>query len=214
MTFRKPSFTFGSPSAPAGSTPAPASCVLYFDFTDPVSHLASRMADRAGVAGEIEWRGLELRPPPQPPVDPTAAEWRARHAFAGDHPASPPFIPWTRKAHELCEFARERDCPGKVRRALFRAHFVDRTDIGRIDLLVEIAVACGLDRSETKAALDVDRCTEPVLRNRRRAAETGIADVPALVHPGGRVEGPGILGDIERAINGLKAAVRASQQEE
>ncbi|MXX36126.1 MAG: hypothetical protein F4107_00185 [Gemmatimonadetes bacterium] len=215
MTFRKSPFTFGNPRTSDHS-------ILYFDFVDPISHLASRMVDRAGVAAAIEWRGLELCPPPQPMIDPGAAGWRARQTLAAGHarrradngPGPPPIIPWTRKAHELCEFARERDCLDAVRRALFRAHFVDHTDIGRIDLLVEIARAAGLDRSEAKAVLDVDRFAGAVLENRSRALDEGIADVPALVHPGGLLEGPEVLGEIERALAEMKATTQSNNREE
>ncbi len=201
MTFRKPSFTSGNPRGPDHP-------ILYFDFIDPVSHLVGRMADRAGVAAAIEWRGLELRPPPQPMIDPGAAEWRARQTIAVSHagppedgaPSPPPIIPWTRKAHELSEFARERDCLHTVRRSLFRAHFVDHIDIGRIDLLLEIARGAGLDPSETRAVLDVDRYTATVLSHRRDALEEGVRDVPALVQPGERLEGPRLLREIERAM--------------
>lgn len=204
MTFRKSNFTSGNPRAPDHP-------ILYFDFIDPVSHLVSRMVDRAGVAAAIEWRGFELSPPPQPMIDPGSAEWRTRQAVAArsgkgrNRTDAPPIIPWTRKAHELSEFARERDCFRAVRRALFRAHFVDHIDIGRIDLLLEIARGAGLDGSEAKAVLDVDRYTATVISHRRDALEEGVRDVPVLVQPGRRLEGPELLREIERAMEVVAA---------
>lgn len=171
--------------------------ILYFDLVDPTSRQVCDMIDQAGIAEAIDWRGLELCPPPEPMIDPTAPEWQARHA--GGAPP-PPLVPWTRKAHELCEFARGRDCFHAVRRALLRAHFIDHTDIGRIDLLVEIARRAGLDRSETRAALDVDHHTAAVLRNRERALKGGVRDIPALIWRDGRLEGPAILRQIQRLI--------------
>ncbi len=207
MTFRNPSFTSGDPRFSEHP-------ILYFDLADPLSHHLSRLADRAGVAAAIEWRGFELRPPPQPMIDPGGVEWRRRHALAGSHVPPPPIVPWTRKAHELCEFARVRGCPGTVRRALFRAHFVDHTDIGRIDLLVEIARAAGLDPSETKAVLDVDRYTGAVLQTREDAVGMGVTDVPAFVTADGRLEGPAALREIEGAIDALTAAMQSDNREE
>ena len=207
MTFRKVSFTSDDPRSPERPT-------LYFDFVDPASYAVSRVIDRAGVAGMIAWRGFELRPPPQPMIDSGAAEWRARHVLAGSHASPPPIVPWTRKAHELCEFARERDCLHAVRRALFRAHFVDHTDIGRIDLLVEIAREAGLDRSEAKAVLDVDRYAGTVLTSRDQGLARGVADVPALVSADGRLEGPEDLREIERTIENLIATMQGSNREE
>lgn len=208
MTFRKSPFTSSNPEIPDYP-------ILYFDFVDPLSYSVSHMIDHAGVAAAaIKWCGFELRPPPQPMIDPGTAEWRARHALAESDTPPPPIIPWTRKAHELCEFARERDCLHTVRRALFLAHFVDHTDIGRIDLLVEIARAAGLDRSEAKAVLDVDRYSGAVLQSRENALGQGVTDVPALVSRDGRLEGPAVLREIERAIEGLSAHTRENNREE
>ena len=92
-----------------------------------------------------------------------------------------------------------------MRRALFRAHFVDHIDIGRIDLLLEIARGAGLDRSEAKAVLDVDRYAATVLGHRESALEDGVRDVPVLVQPGRRLEGPELLREIERAMEVVAA---------
>ncbi len=219
---------------------SPKPPALYFDLVDPLSLLVSAVMDQSRVAEAVSWRGLELRPPPAALIDPETAEWRARRDFAArqaerlTRPAgplapasaatagaanftamgSPAVVPWTRKAHELCEFARERDCLHAVRRALFRAHFIDRIDIGRIDLLVEVARRAGLDASETRAVLDVDRYTVAVLGNRSKALTQGVAEVPALVLNEGRLEGPAVLGQIERAVELLTRTARANREQE
>lgn len=186
------------------ATPRDDRSAFYFDFVDPVSFVVANMVEEAGAATLIEWRGLELRPPPGRLIDPNGAAWRVRHSRAlelaecvgAGRPPEPTLLPWTRKAHELCEFARERDCAHRVRHDLFRAGFVDHVDIGRIDSLVDIAVRAGLDRTETKAVLDVDRYTGAVLANRKSARTRGIADVPALVSPTGSLVDSGALGEI------------------
>ena len=174
-------------------TPRPT---FFFDFIDPGSYVASHIIDQAEATAVFEWRGFELHPPPAPLIDPGDREWRAyREDLANDANglgapmATPTLVPWTRKAHELAEFARERDCYHVVRRALFKAYFVDRTDIGRIDLLVDIGHGAGFDRSEVKAALDVDRYTDAVFDHRAAAHALGIGEVPALVSAIRRQEG-------------------------
>ena len=175
------------------ATPTP---FFFFDFTDPGSYLASHLLDEADAADRCEWHALELRPPPRSIVDPTDPDWHSYHALtaanAGERGLpmnTPRFIPWTRKAHELTEFAREEHRYHDVRRALFEAHFVDQRDIGRIDLLVEIAAAAGLDRSAAKAALDVDRFAATVRRHRELAKNRNVAEVPAVVYETRRIEG-------------------------
>lgn len=192
------------------ATPRGTLSAFYFDFVDPVCYLVAHLIEAAGAAALVDWRGFELRPPPGGLIDPRADAWRDRQARAltlAEHagivpPSEPTLLPWTRKAHELCEFARERGCAHRIRRALFRAHFVDHADIGRIDALVDIAVQAGLDRTETRAVLDVDRFTGAVLAGRKSAQTRGIADVPALVSGTGRLVDAGarseIMGWIER----------------
>lgn len=184
------------------ATPTP---VFFFDFTDPGSYLASHLLDEAGVAERCEWRGLELRPPPRALVDPADPDWRSYHALIADCAGkrglpmnTPSFVPWTRKAHELAEFAREQDCYQAVKIALFEAHFVDRSDIGRIDLLVEVASASGLDRSGAKATLDVDRHAAALSAHRELAKNWNVAEVPALVHGAWRIEGLKSHADVSR----------------
>lgn len=186
------------------ATPRGNGGIFFFDFIDPVSCVVAHMIEEARAAALVEWRGFELCPPPGVLIDPRHNAWRGRHARALTlarrartlQPSGPTFLPWTRKAHELCEFARGKDSVHPVRRALFRAHFVDHADIGRIDLLVEIAARAGLDRTEAKAVLDVDRYAGAVLANRKAARTRGIADVPALVTSGGSLVDSGALSEI------------------
>ncbi len=193
---------------------------FYFDLTDPGSRLAAHLIDEAGAADAVEWRGFELRPPPRPLIDPTSADWSAYQAQAvecareiGVPMHTPQLVPWTRKAHELAEFAREGDCYHAVRRALFEAHFVDRTDIGRIDLLVDIAHRAGLDRTEAKAVLDVDRFTRVVLEQREAAREHGISVVPALVAGDRRLEGLATAAEIARWTRWIRNELEAAKEE-
>lgn len=189
------------------ATPETPSGEFHFDFIDPVSCVVSHMIDRAGVEDSFVWCGLELRPPPAPMVDPQGASWRFRHSEAqmfsqtmGLSMSQPDFVPWTRKAHELCEFARDRDRFHAVRRALFRAHFVDRIDIGRIDLLTEVAHDAGLDRTEARAALDVDGYEETIRRTRESALERKIVTVPTVITAAGRLADTGSLREIQRLL--------------
>jgi predicted DsbA family dithiol-disulfide isomerase len=101
----------------------------------------------------------------------------------------PAIVPWSRKAHELALHAREKGCFRQVHRSLFRAHFSESRDIGRVDVLVEIGAASGLDRTETKAILDVDRYAERLLDWRREAERTAVAGVPTVLFGAERLEG-------------------------
>ena len=166
--------------------------MVYFDFVDPGSYLLSVLL--ADV--DLTWRGFEVRPPPEPPLDPRETSWSEYQSHAleyaravGVEMRAPRMVPWTRKAHELSLHASDQDCSDALRSALFRAHFVDGLDIGRIDVLVELARTVGLEGSGTKAALDVDHWAAQVVSDRALALENEVAGVPTIMVGGARLEG-------------------------
>ncbi len=171
-----------------------------FDYVDPGSYITSRLLDRwagdplAGV--RIDWTPLELRIPTLPPIDPTEEAWSelarsmavvARRENIGF--SIPDRVPWTRKAHELGFLAREKGCFELVRKALFGAYFEAGMDIGRIDVLVEIATQVGLESAEARTVLGVDRFRTDVEACRRGLGAEGIRGVPTLLSGHERWEG-------------------------
>lgn len=187
--------------------------IFFYDFVDPASYLVGRVLDDLGVAEDVEWRGFEVRPPPQPMIDPCEGRWAAyqarmieRAASMGVSMAAPEFVPWTRKAHELVEFAGEKGSRDVVRRALFRAHFVDRIDIGRVDLLAGVAVEAGLDGGEALAALGVDRLADAVAASRAAAEARDVARVPVLLSGACRLEGLRSSREVARWLEGVAPA--------
>lgn len=183
---------------------------FFFDFVDPASYLVGCVLDDLGAAGDVEWRGFEVRPPPEPMIDPGEGRWAAYQARMGERAASlgvpmavPAFVPWTRKAHELVELAREKGSPDAVRRALFRAHFVDGADIGRVDFLAGIAAEAGLDGGEALAVLGVDRLAEVVAASRAAAVARGVTKAPVLVSGSRRLEGFRPAGEIARWLESV-----------
>jgi len=178
---------------------------IWFDFIDPASVLLLLEIEAAIEEGsgwardtDIRWHPLELRPPPTPLVGidhaeiaPLWEEARARASAAGLDLAPPTLVPWSRKAHELVAHAEAQSASAAhlIRIAIARAYALHGRDIGRVDVLVEIAIEHGLDRTETKAVLDVDRYDAEVASSRRVAEEAGIASTPTLVTGTQRLEG-------------------------
>ena len=178
---------------------------IWFDFVDPASVLLLLEIEAAVEEGaawsresEIRWHPFELRPPPTPLVGVDDAEiaplWAAADLLAsaaGVELAPPTLVPWTRKAHELVAHADAQDpsVASRVRTAIARSYALDGRDIGRVDVLVEIAIAHGLDRTETKAVLDVDRYDADVTAARGQAEEAGVTITPTLVTGTQRIEG-------------------------
>ena len=176
----------------------PTPLLLFFDYVDPSSYLLHhRLLERGLRPGEGYFPlPFEVNPPPNPLLDPGEGEWKDRWDRAlvqaremGLPLVRPRIVPWTRKAHELALHAGEQDRFGAVHDALFRAFLVEGLDLGRVDVLVELARDLGLDHGETKAVLDVDRYAETVERLRSEALEAGIRGVPTIMVEGRRLEG-------------------------
>jgi predicted DsbA family dithiol-disulfide isomerase len=183
--------------------------VFYFDYIDPGSYLVHRILQRLAVPSErITTVGVELAPPPAPLIDPADPAWAAYTRVVAElaadaslsWPPPPSFCPWTRKAHELGRHAAERDRFDEVHDALFRAYFEDGADIGRVDLLVAIATRIGLDLTETKAVLDVDRHAEAVEKARLTALAEGLGRVPTVKSGAGSLEGPVRIDDLRTLL--------------
>jgi 2-hydroxychromene-2-carboxylate isomerase len=179
---------------------------FWYDYVDPASYLVELLLRELEAADPGDGvprsraltrrRPLEVVPPPRPLLDPSLPPWslhleamREEARRMGVSLAPPPLIPWTRKAHELALHAAEKGCFPAIHRAIFDGFFRDSRDIGRVDVLVEIAVGCGLDRSETRAVLDVDRFAAAVGEERAAAAAAGVRGVPTLIRSRGLLEG-------------------------
>lgn len=177
---------------------SPGSAVFAFDYVDPLSYLVHLVLEDevpAPPSVEIALAAAELRPPPKPVLSPDDPQFRERWAVAREEapeavPPDPPFIvPWTRKAHELRKLAESKGLGRDVHAAIFRAFFREGEDIGRVDVLVRIAMAAGMDYSETKAVLDVDKFADAVEAEGRSVRDLGVVGPPALLVGSRKTEG-------------------------
>jgi predicted DsbA family dithiol-disulfide isomerase len=177
---------------------ATASIEVFFDFVDPLSYLLARELRASELDGlpAVRWYGYEMRPPPTPltTLDDSslASRWtlaREPDITAGIPFAPPHLVPWTRKAHELTLHAGANGVADVVRDRIFEAYLLEGADIGRVDVLVDIAREAGLDETESKAVLDVDRFEAEVLEHRSRARAEALVDTPLLITDRGRLQG-------------------------
>jgi predicted DsbA family dithiol-disulfide isomerase len=165
--------------------------LVFSDFSCPFCHVteaALRRLEAEGLAAP-RYAAFELFPagtalPAAPSADDLAAARPLAEAL-GVEMEMPPAVPRTRKAHEAAKFAASRGSGREMREAVFAAYFRDGRDIGRIDVLVELGAALGLDATETKVVLDVDSLSAEVAADEALARRLGIAAVPALVVGGG-----------------------------
>ncbi|MFL5383071.1 MAG: DsbA family protein [Longimicrobiaceae bacterium] len=160
--------------------------LVFSDFASPFCHVTEaalrRLEDEELAAPR--YAAFELYPAPAPLAASPADELRAARPLAeelGIALSPPRSRPRTRKAHEAAKLAEQKGVGRAMREAVFAACFGEGRDVGRIDVLVELGAALGLDATELKVVLDVDTFSGAVDADRALAARLGIAAVPALV---------------------------------
>lgn len=166
---------------------------VWSDYVCPFCYLAlpvlARARDELGVA--VQWRAFELRPEPQPTLDPDG-DYLHNVWDSAVYPMAeargmvlrlPPVQPRSRLAAVAAAFARGigADAFDAVHEALFRAFFEEGLDIGDRAVLLDIATLCGLDSAALHLALDDPAPLRGVLADEELAARLGIAGVPGMV---------------------------------
>ncbi|HIF07427.1 MAG TPA: hypothetical protein EYQ64_10890 [Gemmatimonadetes bacterium] len=181
---------------------------FFFDYVDPGSYLVHRQLDLllADGVGPI-LHPFEVRPVPQELMDATDPEWIDYGQIVADHAREskielslPSFIPWSRKAHELRLHAAEHGLAVRMHEELFSARFEEGVDIGRVDLLVATAERIGLDTSEAKAVLDIDKYRDRIVALRVEAEAEGVRSVPTLRSGTVSLEGPPSMGELRQFL--------------
>lgn len=160
--------------------------VVFSDFACPFSYVTEAALRRMQSAGEVEPTHLawELYPTPAPLPPADAGEWMDALRPLADELGIRLRVPVparTRKAHEAAAFAATKGLGPAMREALFAASFAEGRDIGRIDVLVEIGAAVGLDASELKVVLDVDAFAARIAAEEDAARRAGVEGVPTIV---------------------------------
>lgn len=166
--------------------------LFFHDFASPYCRLALH-----AVSDAAERAGLEVRPVPYelwPAPDPLPAldapglveELETAGTLAdrwGVPFHAPPRIPRTRKAHEAVAFALDRSDPARVMavmRGIYDAVWERGLDVARLDVLVDIGDAAGLDREALHVALGMDTFEPDVVREEHAALGAEIPGVPAV----------------------------------
>jgi predicted DsbA family dithiol-disulfide isomerase len=87
----------------------------------------------------------------------------------------------SRLAQELSKWAEDKGKGDKIHSALFRAYFVDVTNIGKVTPLVEIAKEVGLPAEEATDVLLSRTFKQSVDADWRRCADYGVNAVPTFL---------------------------------
>lgn len=157
-------------------------CPLCYLELPPLQRLQAEMGERLSV----RWRAFELRPEPEPTLDPDAPYlhqvWgQSVYPMAAERGMTlrlPLVQPRSRAALEAAAFARAKGAFDAMHAALFRAFFVDGQDLADGEVLVGIARSVGLDGEELREALLQGRHQPEVLVDHAMARRLGLRGVP------------------------------------
>ncbi|MFT3859668.1 MAG: DsbA family oxidoreductase [Aquabacterium sp.] len=115
--------------------------------------------------------------------------------------------PNTLDGHRAVKYAEEHGRAGAMVEALLRAYFLDDQDIGRPEVLAEVAHArVGLPADELLQRLSSDWQVEAVHADHRRAVRGGVQSVPSYRIDGRYVEH---TGDLITLLSGHRPATLA-----
>lgn len=166
---------------------------VWSDYVCPFCYLElpelERLKEELGDQLIVQWHAFELRPDPEPTLDPDG-DYLHRTWNSSVYPMAqergmtlklPPVQPRSRNALEAAEFAKEAELFDGFHRKLFEAFFRDGLDIGNIEILADLGEQAGLDPRKLRKELHEGRYTERVLKDHARAREMGIAGVPAVI---------------------------------
>jgi predicted DsbA family dithiol-disulfide isomerase len=87
----------------------------------------------------------------------------------------------SRPALEAAEYAREQGCFDPFHRAVFDAYFAEGRDIGKRDVLRDIATTVGLDADGMIDALNEGRYADRVDDDLDLSRRIGLTGVPAFI---------------------------------
>lgn len=166
---------------------------VWSDYVCPFCYLAepplAQVEEEAAGTVHIRWRAFELRPEPEPTLDPGGDYlrdiWaRAVYPMAKERGMTlrlPPVQPRSRLAHEAAAFAADHGRASVMQHAIFRAFFEAGADIGQPGVLGQIAAEIGLDAAALSAALTSGQYRSRVLEDESLARSFGLSGVPAIV---------------------------------
>jgi predicted DsbA family dithiol-disulfide isomerase len=116
--------------------------------------------------------------------------------------------PNTLAGHRLLWWARGKGSQDILADALFRAYFTEGLDIGKNEVLVEVAADAGLSEEDAKCFLESDHGREEVLEEEQEGLRHGLNGVPFFVINGipafSGAQQPDIFVEIFRQVLGAE----------
>lgn len=189
---------------------------VWLDVVCPFCLLAKvpMMEAIEGLDVEVEYMPFELRPYPTPtllPEDPYLPAIWARSVYPlADRLGVPIKLPttspqpYTRRAFEGFQFAKEYGKGLRYIDAVMAAFFQEDRDIGRLDVLDDVAAAIGIPSRAHRSAIGDGTYAGAHTAALEMAARHGVGVVPSFAVGDRRFDGTPSSGELRKAIEAAK----------
>lgn len=196
---------------------------LFIDYVCPFCFLVEPALEELQRDRDVEVtiRPFELRPDPVPTLRPED-EYLPRVWEQSVYPMAQrvglpitlPTVspqPRTEKAFMVLQLAQERGLAASYSTAMFAAFFQQDRDIGRDDVILDVAASVGLDRGEVEQALTSETRRAQQRVDQDYAVRTvGISAVPGIVIEGVLVQGVPSASRLKKVVDQLTAGTATS----
>ncbi|MCE2465906.1 MAG: DsbA family protein [Dehalococcoidia bacterium] len=133
-----------------------------------------------------------------------AAQERAR--VAGVVMRRPAWSPNTMLVHQATLYAKDNGMDDVFHHAAARAYWEQGVDLGDLNVVLDIAKECGLDRNDMSVRLEAGHYRQQVLDEYERAKGLGVGGTPTYHISGNLLPGDVSYEALEEAVQGAERA--------
>ena len=112
----------------------------------------------------------------------------------------------SRLAQEIGTWAETQDGGNAIHDKFFEAYFVDRHNVGDIEVIIDVVKSVGLDEQEARAVLDERRFKDAVDADWEKSHSYGVSGVPTFVCNGQGLVGAQPYEGLQQLMDGAGAA--------
>lgn len=185
---------------------------VFSDYVCPFCFLAEKPLQEAieGKDVEVEWMPFELRPYPNPTLEPEGdylqKTWQQAIYPTAERMGIPIILPsvspqpYTHIAFEGYQYAKEQGKGNEYNLRILRAFFQEEQDIGNVDVLTKLAGEVGLDEAMYRDALESRKYKASHQKALEESAQANITAVPTFIIGGTKVSGMRSKESLEQII--------------
>ncbi len=165
---------------------------VFYDYTCPFCYITSKNLETLSNEFEldIDWKGIEIHP--EYPGEgqkssktlksvKTVESIKGAAEESGTEIILPGFRTNSRLSLEASEFAKTRDRFKDFHNLIYQAYFVERKNIGDMDVVLQAGIMAGLDPNELGECLGGRTMFDKVEENRKEARSNHVTGVPTLI---------------------------------